>query len=66
MNMVHSGLKASVPTEQNDAMPHTLAYQNGAVCFRAGRPMKESNPYRKGTQSHDHFVRGYVDEEVKR
>lgn len=37
----------------------SLAMENGHVAFRAGRPMKDSNPYPKSSKSHALFEEGY-------
>lgn len=36
-----------------------LAADNGRLCFETGRPMKDSNPYRRGTKSHAAFEAEY-------
>lgn len=43
----------------------SLAMENGHVCFRAGRPMKDSNPYPKASKSHALFEEGYRRAEAK-
>ena len=37
----------------------SLAMQNGHVCFHAGLPMKDSNPYPRASKSFALFEQGY-------
>ncbi|WP_433950824.1 hypothetical protein [Brevundimonas bullata] len=43
----------------------SLAMENGHVCFRAGLPIKDSNPYPKASRSHALFEQGYRRAETK-
>lgn len=40
-------------------MSATLAEKNGRVAFESGRPLNESNPYRRGTPLFDLFMKGW-------
>lgn len=42
-----------------------LAASNGRLCFETGRPMKDSNPYRRGTKSHAAFEGAYREAAAK-